>query len=130
VAIQLADATITVNNETIGVVPNSIKYTEGDGEQKVHAVSIGGGATEQVFANDVESNYSMVSFDLRSTVDNIRLAKDWKVRGNGNTISLQGENEDGNVVRNFASAALTQNYEVEIGVDSVISLEFQSNSAK
>jgi hypothetical protein len=129
VAIQLSDVTVVVNNETVGVIPNSVSYTEGFGEQAVRAVSIGGGKTEQVFANDLESNYSKVSFDLPSTVDNIDLARKWKVQGNANVVSLQAQNADGNIVRTFTGAAVTADYDVEMGVDSNIAIEFMSNSA-
>jgi hypothetical protein len=129
VAIQLSDVTVVVNNETVGVIPNSVSYTEGFGEQAVRAVSIGGGKTEQVFSNDLESNYSKVKFDLPSTVDNIDLARKWKVQGNANVVSLQAQNADGNVVRTFTGAAFTADYDVELGVDSNISCEFMSNSA-
>jgi hypothetical protein len=129
VAIQLTDVTVIVNNETVGIIPNSLKWTEGFGEQAVRAVSIGGGKTEQVFANDLESNYSKVSFDLPSTVQNIELARGWKTNTNANTVSVMAENADGPVVRTFTQAALTADYEVEIGVDSNIPIEFMTNSA-
>jgi hypothetical protein len=129
VAIQITDATIIVNNETVGVIPNSVAYTEGFGEQQIRAVSIGGGKVEQVFANDLETNYSMVKFDMPSTVDNIKLARTWKTQGNNNVVQVTANNVDGNVIRTFTGAALTANYEVEIGVDANIPIEFMTNSA-
>lgn len=128
-AIQLTDATVVVNNNTIGVIPNSVKYTEGLGEQKQRAVSVGGGKVEQVFSNDLETNFSMLSFDMPSTVDNIKAARDWKLNGNANVAQVFAENADGNIVKTFTGAAFTSDYEVEIGVDANISVEFHSNSA-
>ena len=128
-ALQITDATVIVNNETVGVIPNSVMYTEGLGEQKQRAVSIGGGKTEQVFSNDLETNFSLISFDLPSTVENIKLARTWKVNGNANVVQVTAQNADGNVIRTFTGAALTANYEVGIGVDANIPIEFNTNSA-
>ena len=36
--IQLTDAAIVVNNENVGVTPNSVEFDEGRGEQTVRAV--------------------------------------------------------------------------------------------
>jgi hypothetical protein len=129
-AIQITDATIVVNNDTIGVVTGSVKFTEGLGEQKVRVVSIGGGKTDQVYSNDLETNFSKVSFDLPSTVDNINSARAWKINGNENVVQVQGENADGELIRVFTGAALTADYEVDLGPDGNIAIEFQSNSAK
>jgi hypothetical protein len=129
VAIQLTDVTVIVNNETVGIIPNSLSWTEGFGEQAVRAVSIGGGKTEQVFANDLETNYSKVSFELPTTVGNTDLAREWKTNTNANVVSVMAENADGRVVRTFTQAALTADYEVETGPDANIAIEFMTNSA-
>ena len=128
-AIQLTDATVIVNNETIGVIPNSVKFDEGLGEQKLRSVSVGGGKTEQVYAQDVETKFSMLKFDVPTTVDNIRLAREWKLNGNANVAQITAENADGNVIRTFTGAAITNNYEVDMSVDGNISIEITSNSA-
>jgi hypothetical protein len=128
----LTDATVVVNNDTIAVLTNSITFTEGLGEQKMRVVSLGGGATEQIYSNDLETNFSTVSFDLPSTSGpdgNIEKAKIWKANGNANVVQVAGENADGSIVRTFTGAAVTANYEVNIGVDATISIEFTSNSA-
>lgn len=127
--IQLSDATVVVNNEAIATVPNTISFTEGLGEQNVKAASVGGGAVEPVYSNDLQSNFSMVKFELNSTPENIDLARKWKVNRNNNVIQIIGETLEGTVTRTFAKAALTGNYEIGIGSDSTIPLEFKAATA-
>lgn len=127
---QIADATITVNNDSVGIVPNTLSYNEGFGEQQILPVSDGGGKVSQVFANNLETNFARVTFSIRTTTVNIELARKWKIAGNTNVIIIAGEDSDGNeFIRTFTQAALTQNYDVQIQAEGVIELEFQSNAA-
>ncbi len=127
---QLTDATLVVNNEAVGIVPNSLKYTEGFGEQQVRPVSIGGGKTEQVFARNLETNFSKVMFELHTTPENVALARRWKANGNANVISIAGETSDGkNVTRTFNRAAIVNDYEVQIGSDTNIAIEAAAEAA-
>ena len=127
--VQLAEATVIVNNEAIGIVPNTLKFSEGLGEQSVHPLSVGGGKTEQVFANNLESAFSRVMFEVRTTVDNIALVRDWKQNGNQNVVQVAAEAGGKQMTRTFNQAALTADYEVEIGSDTTMSIEFQSAQA-
>lgn len=126
---QLADITVTVNNAPIGINPNSFKYTEGLGEQKVRSASFGGGAVEQIFSNDIENNFSMVSFELPATIGNIALLRSWKVNRNQNLIQAVGQTPEGALTRVFTQAAILNDYEVELGSETNISVEFKSNPA-
>lgn len=127
--IQLVDAAVIVNNEAVAVVPNSLMYTEGLGEQKVRAVSIGGGRTEQVWANDLETAFSLVKFSIPTTPENIGLARLWKSLKNTNLVQIAGSTPEGTVTRTFTGAALTKNYEVNIATEADIEIEFMSNAS-
>jgi len=127
--IQLTDATLLANNEVVGIVPNSLKYTEGFGEQKVRSTSIGGGKVEQIYARDLESALSKLMFDLPTTPENVALAREWKANGNLNVFQIAGFTAEGEVTRTFGQAAVVNDYEVEIGADTNISVEVQSNAA-
>ena len=128
--IQLTDAAVLANNEAIGIMPNSLSYTEGLGEQTVRAVSIGNGKTEQVFARNLETNFSTLKFNLPTTPDNIDLARSWKAAGNENVFQIAGSTPDGkDVTRTFTQAALISDYEVSIGTETDIEIEIRSNSA-
>lgn len=126
---QQSDAVVNVNNDSVGIVPNSLAFTEGLGDQKILPVSDGGGRVAQVFANDLETAFGMVKFSIRSTIENIELARSWKVAGNTNVIVISGDDDEGNdFIRTFTQASLASNYEVAIGTEGNIEIEFQSNS--
>jgi len=126
--IQLSDVAIVVNNEAVGINPNSAGMTEGRGEQKIRPVSVGGGATEQVFANDLESALGMVKFTMPSTIVNVELALSWKTNGNQNVVEITGQNADGTFARTFTQCSLTSDYEVPFGTDADIEIEFHGNA--
>lgn len=110
-------------------MPNSLSYTEGFGEQQVRAVSVGEGRVEQVYARDLESAFSTVKFSLPTTPENVRLARSWKSNGNLNVVQIAGRTSEGEVTRTFARAALTADYEVNIGTETDIEIEFMSDAA-
>jgi hypothetical protein len=121
---------ITVNDEPIAIVPNSVKFKEGKGEQKVRAASTGGGEVEQVFSDDVETNFGMVSFEVYPTAFSIKQAREWKSNRNNNVVGIAGFTPDGaSMERTFQKASLPNDYEVPLGSETTIELEFKSNAA-
>lgn len=129
-SIVLANAAVVVNNEPVAIVPNSVTFTEGLGEQTMRASSSGGGAVDQVYAEDVTTNFSKVKFELYNDIDSIELARSWKANRNRNTVSISGKTPDGKTIsRTFQSAAILDDYEVELGSDTTFSLDFKSKPA-
>ncbi len=126
---QLADPLVTVNNIPVAVIPNSVSYTEGKGEQSLRAASLGGGQVEQVYANNIESNFSMIQFSIPSTKDNIEVARAWKTNRNQNVVQIQGRTPEGSITRTFTQAAILNDYEVPLGSETDIAIEFKSNPA-
>ena len=121
---------VIVNNEPISVVPNSVAYTEGKGEQTVRAASTGGGAVEQVYSENVETNFSMVKFEIYNDAFSIKKAREWKTNGNLNVVQIAGTAKDGtSVERTFQNAGLLADYEVALGSETTIELEFKSDAA-
>lgn len=116
----LSNPQVVINNIAVPVVPNSVKFTEGKGEQMQRVQSAGGGQVEVVYSDDVESHLSKVTMSLINTADNIDLVRQWKSNSNNNAITITGEGLN----RSFAQAALTSDYDVELGSDSVIEIEF------
>lgn len=128
-ATQLADALVMVNDDPVPVTPNSVMYTEGLGEQTIRAASVGGGQVEQIFANNIESNFASVTFDMPAIVDNITRAREWKTNANQNVVQIAGQTPDGTITRTFTQAAILNNYEVALGSDTNITVEFKANPA-
>lgn len=127
--VQVSDAAVQVNNNTVAIIPNTLEYDEGLGEQEVRAASAGGGQIEQIYSNNIETNFSMVKFSIPSTVENIALAREWKTNRNQNLVQLSGRTPEGNVTRTFSQASLPNNYTVPLTSDGNIELEFKSNPA-
>lgn len=125
--IQLTDARIIINNEDVPLMPNTFAYTEGLGEQDMKAVSAGAGTVEQLYIENIESNFGMFKFDMPVTIETIALARKWKVNKNRNVCQVVGENDEGTVSKTFTQSAMLNDYEVPIGSDTVISIEFKSN---
>lgn len=126
--IQLSDMAVHVNDEAVAIVPNSLKFNEGQGEQTMRAASVGGGAVEQVYSHDVETSFGKVQFELQATPENIALARSWKTRENRNVVALSGETTEGTVTRTYTQAALLNDYDVEVGPEGNIPIEFTGNS--
>lgn len=128
-ATQLANPVVMVNNVQVAVKPNSVIFDEGLGEQKIRAASTGGNQVEQVYSEDVESNFGMVKFEMPSTIDNIANQRAWKINKNANLIQLMGTTPEGDFSRTFTQAAVLNPIEVPLGSDTDISLEFKTNPA-
>lgn len=126
--VQISDPSVLVNNVSVAIVPNSLVFDEGLGEQSVIVQSAGAGQTQQVFANDVSTNLGMVKFSLQATKQNIELARSWKTNQNQNVVTVTATNADGTITRSFTNAAICNNYEVPLSADGVIELEFKGDA--
>ena len=121
----LANPTIVINNVSILIAPNTAVYTEGKGEQTQRAQSGGGGTVDLVFSKNVESFMSKFNIEMFPTKENIELIRTWKSNDNANAISIV----DTGFNRSIANAALINDYEVNLGADTTISLEFVGSQA-
>lgn len=128
-ATQLSDPLVLVNNDPVAIIPNTVSFTEGLGEQNVRAASTGGGATQQVYSHNVETNFSTVKFEVPATVQNIEKLRQWKTARNQNVVQIAGQTPEGAITRSFTQAAILNDYEVNLGSDTNISVEFKANSA-
>jgi hypothetical protein len=116
----LSNPTVVINNTPVAIIPNSFKFNEGQGEQKIRVESAGGGALNQVLADDVEMKFGAFSFEMLNTEANIESARSWKLNGNLNTVSVS----EGNFDRTFAGSAIVNNYDVSLAADGNIVLEW------
>jgi hypothetical protein len=126
--IRLVTAIVTVNDETVGVVPGSVSMVEGDGDFTVSAVSVGA-RVEQVISQDLESARGQVKFRIPMTVENLEITRDWKQLINANVVQLSGSNADGTFDRTFSQAIMTTDPEKTFGSDADIEVIFESNTA-
>jgi hypothetical protein len=128
-AVQLSDPSISINGDTINIVPNSVEFDEGFGEQELMVQSAGNGILSTVYSNNVETNIGMIKFEMRSTVDNLNFIRSIKANLNQNVVVLTGITHDGkNLTRTYTEAALTNNYTGKLSSDGTIPVEMKGNA--
>jgi len=123
--IALANPTFIVNNASIRIVPNSGMYTEGFGEQNVRTQSGGGGDVETIISDNAETKKSNVKFSLFPTSENIALARQFKANVSNNAIQIISDGFE----RTIGNAIVINDYEVNLGADTQIDLEFEGSAS-
>lgn len=127
---QLTDAYVYVNNEQVGIVPGSFRYTPGFGERRILAQSEGGGRVSQIMATDQSTAFSKVMFSLYVTVENEKRVRRWLANRNRNTIVGSIRDDEGNKLdRSFTQATVMNDPEMRFAVDGQIDLEWQANQS-
>lgn len=117
---------VIINNQVIAVIPGSVSYTEGLGEQTVRVQSAGGGSVQQVYSDNAETKFSTVKLSLINEIFNINSSRGWKTNSNNNTISFVDDDE---FTRRFQFMALINDYDVKLSPDGSMDLEFHGMSA-
>lgn len=126
--ITLSTPQVSINNDTVRIVPNSLTYDAGEGEINVRAASGGGNNVQSVHSVDAESKIGRVMFDMYvdSVVDS-QIAE-WKENVGSNSISLTQRNSNGTtIVRSFDGMSLINNVERNAAADGVVSFEFSGD---
>lgn len=123
----LANPQLEVNGLSVEIVPNTLSFDEGGGEQTVKSQSAGGDSVSSVFWENAETKLSMLKFEIFSTDKNIANARIWKFNKNANFLTWSGGNKS-NTQRILQFAALTNNYEVNLKNEGTLSLEFHGEA--
>lgn len=126
---QLNNVSILVNNDIVAYEANSLSYHDGIGEYSTRNAVVGGAQTEQIFSEDLSTNFGMVKFSLPSTEENANLVRQWKLNRNNNVVELVGP-DGGDFNRIFTQAGIMGNPEVNMSTDGVVEVEFRSNPAQ
>lgn len=121
----LSTAQVIINNVVYPIVPNSLNFTEGFGEYTMRASSVGAGKTETIFSENAENKMSKVKFEMYPTAENIESIREWKSNLNENLIEVSDSPSE--FSRSFSNACLVNDYEVNIGSDTTISLEWSAD---
>ena len=128
--IILSDPQVTLNDELLAIVGNSVSYTPGDGERSVKAAGTGGGKGVMTISENVETKISTVKFSLFSTADNVDTAEQAIKRLNNNVVVVAGTDPLGKSVRKtFTNSIVTNNPDFNLQQDGQIDLEFASDPA-
>ncbi len=120
----LSVPTIQVNNDTIGLVPNTFKYVSGDGDVNVRSASTGGGNAISVHTQDAETMFSKIMFSIYATTDNLSKIRDWKANVAANTINAVQRNVGGKDFSvAFIGVSMTNDPDINAAADGVIEIE-------
>lgn len=123
---QLVDPVVSVNNETIYLVPNTFKFKGGFGESKVLPQSAGNGQVETVYSENIENKISEVQFELRVTPEAIEYIKSFKKNKKNNAITAQEDTTN----LTFTNMALTNDPEATFSAEGKISMVFQGDPVR
>lgn len=126
---QLNDIAILVNNSQVAYTANSLSWKDGFGEYSVRNAVVGGGQTEQIFSQALESKFGMVKFTMPSTVENEANKRAWKVNKNNNVVQLIGPPGSG-FSKIFTQASILADPETAAATDGNIEIEFNTRPAQ
>ena len=119
----ISTPTLTIDNTVMPIVPNSASYTEGGGEQTVRTQSAGGGSVAMVLSENVEESFSMLQCQVENTQANIEFLRQIKLSKTPHVVSISDSRTG--FTRTMQQAILTLNYEVGLGADTNIPIEFK-----
>ena len=119
----LSNPTVEVNNQVIGIVPNSVKYKNGKGDKNLRPQSAGGNSIEMIATENAETKKGMVSFELYNTQTNDDLVASWQDAVDGVAIRLS----DGSFVKPFRRMHVINDPEFALGADGMVPVLFEGD---
>lgn len=125
--VAIAVPSVTVDNTILPIMPNSVIYTEGFGEQTVRVQSSGGGSVQQVVSTNLETALSSFKCTVLNTVANINFIRQIKSTGAPHVVTWFDSGVG--FTRTMEQAVLVNDYEVNLSSDGNIALEFKGTAA-
>jgi len=123
---KIYNPTLIIDNLVVAYVPNSLSFSEGLGEQKLRVQTGGGGTIQNVLADDITKRQAKVKFKIEPTANNLAFVRAIKANLDGHVITLS----DTDFTRTITGAILVSDYNIELGADSEVELEFMGNPAQ
>lgn len=116
-----------INDDLVPRIANSLTLNDGEGETIITSQIIGGGQVDPTSAEDFSTKIGGFTVDMLTTVENVALKRKWKkngIKNVGRFTSLSGE------VTIFPKLALTNSVDINVGADTVMSLEFKGSPSR
>ena len=124
----LNDPQVTLNDELLAIVGNSVSFTTGDGERSIKAAGTGGGKAVLTISENIETKISTAKFSVFTTVRNADTVDQAIKRLNNNVLVIAGTDPFGNSLRKtFTNATITNNPEFNLQADGQIDIEMSSD---
>jgi hypothetical protein len=118
---SLANPNVQVDNNTISIVPNTLKIKLGKGDKKLTPQSAGGSSISMVISEDATTKKSSVSFSLTPTKENIDKVVAWVDAAEGVTISIA----EGSFSKQFRQMFIVSDPEFNLGADQNVEVKFE-----
>ncbi len=119
---QISDPSVTVNDITVNVAPNSVKYKSGKGEKNVKVQSAGNGNVSTVVSTNIETAKGMVSFEVQSTTQSILLKEQWQSVNGGNVIEIDSVNVT------MTNATMVNDPDINLTDDGTVEVVFEGTA--
>lgn len=110
---------VTVNDTTVFILPNTLETEPGGGEDSVRIVH-NGSSVDTVTTRNLEESFAMVKFSVANTPENFKLIRGWKNLDSVNISVLAGPNSD-----SYPSMKLTSRITEQHTADGAVELEFK-----
>ena len=124
----LNDPQVTLNDELLAIVGNSVSFTSGDGERSVKAAGTGGGKGVLTVSENVETKISTAKFAVFATINNVDVIDQAIKRLSNNVLVIAGTDPFGNSLRKtFANAIIMNDPEFNLQADGQIDIEMSSD---
>ena len=117
----LANPTVEINDVTISIKPNSLKFKSGKGDINIRAQSSGGNKIQIVKTDNAETKKGMVTVSLFNTKENIDSVKSWQDNEDGNTIRLS----ESGFIQSFRQMFVMTDPEISLGADGELEIVFE-----
>ena len=115
---------IHVNNVNWVYVPNTIVFNDGRGERVVRNQALGGGASEIVTTDNVETHIGMIKFQLRSNSENFKNTLILRDRFDKNVVVMSDPDSGFNLT--FKQAVIINKIDYEVSAEGNFEIEFHS----
>lgn len=124
----LNDPTVLWNGNPIDVMPNSVKFDDGEGETTVRSTSSGGGQRKIIISQAVEDNMGKLMLDLPNDINSINNSRDMKRNPGTHVFEITARTDDGKTFfRAFTGAVVTNRVEKSLSSDGTIPLEISAD---
>lgn len=128
-AMILSSVILEVDDDIVGYKPNSLKFTDGDGELVAYSVSKGNGKVDVVFGINDETKIGKISFELYGTAANIAKKRSWSQKRKTGGVAIRLSDSVSGFTRTFKTMNLSNDGELTISQESSVSCEFQGSQA-
>lgn len=116
---------LEINNNTLAIVPNTLLYTEGFGEDTVSVASAGGGSSELITFENAEMFKGKVNFEVFTTKRNIDFLRAIKAQPGSNVVSFTDDRTG--FARTITNATIINDYEVNLSSEGKIAIEIEGS---